>query len=315
MVSGTRPARKKKGQKMAGLGGTGILQGDGVSQQILQRSMVMRRLGFVILGLVLLTTAGLKVWGLGASPDPGWWTGWQVRLFIIEWEVVLGLWLMSGVRPVVGWLAAVVTFAGFAGLSGFLGLRGVLSCGCFGATQASPWWAFAVDVVALALLLQWRPEWKGFGGRVRTELGGTRPLAVAAGAVAVVGVVAFTHLTEASDELVARVRGDTLTIRPTVIDVGVGSPNEVREGTAVLSNWTDRPVRIFGGTTGCNYNILSDCPMTIPARSSAQFRVRYRLAESVGRSTQKAAFWAVSESGGAVSVALVLSGETTAKSK
>jgi hypothetical protein len=60
--------------------------------------MAMKRLVFVILGLVVLSTAGLKAWDLprGASPDAGWWTDQRVRRLIIQWEVVLGVWLVSG---------------------------------------------------------------------------------------------------------------------------------------------------------------------------------------------------------------------------
>jgi hypothetical protein len=277
----------------------------------------MKRFCFVALGLVLLTAAGLKAWSLprGISPSADWWLDPRLQLFVVEWEVVLGLWLVSGYRPVAGWLVAAVTFASFAGLSGFLGLRGVPSCGCFGASQTSPWWSFAVDVVALAVLARWRPQWAGFGGRIRAELNGSLPLAAAAGVVAVVGLVTFTRLSPASDGLVARVRGDVLTVRQPVVDVGAGSPGEIREGTAELSNWSDRPVLVYGATTGCNYNIISDCPVTIPAGGSAQFRVKYKLAEAAGRSTQRAAFWATYESGGPMSVALVLSGDTTAGSE
>jgi hypothetical protein len=62
--------------------------------------------------------------------------------------------------------------------------------------------------------------------------------------------------------------------------------------------------------TGCNYDILVDCPATIPAMNSAKFRVRYRLPETAGRSTQRVAFWAAHESGAALTIPLVLSGET-----
>jgi hypothetical protein len=277
----------------------------------------VRRLLFVTLGLVLLSAAGLKAWDLGngESPGGGWWTDPRVRLLVVEWEIVLGLWLISGYRPVVGWLVAVVTFAGFAGISGFLGLWGVPSCGCFGATKTSPWWSFAVDVVALAALFRWRPDRAGFGGRVRAELGGARPLVAAAGVVAVVGLIAFTRVSDVADRFVARVRGDTLTARQPVVDVGAGSPGEVREGTAEVSNWSDHPVKVFGGTTGCNYDILADCPRTIPAGSTVTFRVKYRLAEAAGRSTQRVSLWAVYETDHAVAIPLVLAGETVVESR
>jgi hypothetical protein len=274
----------------------------------------MRRLCFISLGVLLLSTAGLKGYALTRGGVSGleWWTGPRVQLFVIGWELVLGLWLIANYRPNIRWLGATVTFAVFAGLSGFLGLRGVPSCGCFGAVNTSPWWSFAVDVAALVLLLLWRPNWTGFGQRVRAELAGTLPLAGATAVVAVVGLVAFGHLSEASDGFVARVRGDSLTVREVFVDVGAGSPGEVREGIAELTNWSNRPVRVYGGTTGCNYNILSDCPRMIPAGGSSRFRVKYRLPDEPGRSLQPAAFWAVYESDTPLSIPIVLGAETVA---
>ncbi len=275
----------------------------------------MRRFCFIRLGVCLLTAAGLKGHALsrGGAPGVEWWTDPRLQLFVVGWEIVLGLWLITDYRLTVRWLVATLTFAGFAALSGLLVLRGVPSCGCFGATKTSPWWSFAVDIGALLLLLLWRPDWTGFGRRVRAELAGSLPVAAAAGVVAMVALVAFGHLSEASDGFVARVRGDTLTVRQEVVDVGAGSPGEVREGFAELTNWSDRPVQIYGGTTGCGFNLLSDCPRTISARDSARFRVQYQLPDEPGRYLQPAAFWAVYESGTPMAIPIVLGGETVAE--
>jgi hypothetical protein len=76
----------------------------------------------VVLGLVLLTAAALKLSGMNvtALPRVGWFSTPRVQVAAATWEMVLGLWLLSGVRRPVAWLAAVGTFITFAGVSGYL---------------------------------------------------------------------------------------------------------------------------------------------------------------------------------------------------
>lgn len=120
------------------------------------------RLVHAALGVLLLAAAGLKLYGLNVSPfaQYGWLTALWVQMLAVGWEVVLGLWLLSGACRAGAWVAAVGTFATFAAVSGYLGWIGQASCGCFGVIQASPWHAFAVDVTALALLAVARPDWR-----------------------------------------------------------------------------------------------------------------------------------------------------------
>ncbi len=107
-----------------------------------------------------MTAAGLKLFGMNvtALPRAGWFAMPQVQVATAEWELVLGLWLLSGAALYGAWLAAIGTFLGFAIVSAYFGWIGVAGCGCFGAIKTSPWTAFAVDVVAILALLIWRPR-------------------------------------------------------------------------------------------------------------------------------------------------------------
>jgi hypothetical protein len=121
-----------------------------------QRFTVVR----IALGSLLLAAAGLKLYGLSVSAIPrvGWFSQPWVQLFAVEWEAMLGMWLLSGSYPRSAWLASLGTFAVFAAVSSYLGWIGVASCGCFGVIQASPWWAFGIDVAALTALVVCRPN-------------------------------------------------------------------------------------------------------------------------------------------------------------
>ena len=74
-----------------------------------------------------------------------------------EFELFLGIVLLAGLWPQVTWYAAVLFFGALAGLSLYKGLSGDASCGCFGKVQVSPWYTLALDILAVAALLVWRP--------------------------------------------------------------------------------------------------------------------------------------------------------------
>lgn len=111
------------------------------------------------LGLLLISAAGLKLYGLNVSPfaQYGRLLTPSIQSVAIIWEIILGVWLLTGTNRFFAWLTTTATFAVFAGVSGYLGVIGQASCGCFGMIEASPWAAFAVDAVALLALAACRP--------------------------------------------------------------------------------------------------------------------------------------------------------------
>src|SRR5436190_20938128 len=76
----------------------------------------------MVLGLLLLTAAGLKLYGLNvtALPRVGWFATPQVQVATAEWELVLAIWLlcatyqMAPIYRFSAWIAAVATFLSFA---------------------------------------------------------------------------------------------------------------------------------------------------------------------------------------------------------
>jgi hypothetical protein len=109
-----------------------------------------------LLGLLLFVTAALKAIGpqfvslpLVAWASPAW-----VWLALLQYELFLGLWLLSGQHRPGAWLVAVGTFGLFALANAWAGWVGHASCGCLGSVPLSPWWAFAFDAGVLALLFR-----------------------------------------------------------------------------------------------------------------------------------------------------------------
>jgi hypothetical protein len=79
-------------------------------------------------------------------------------LVLVEAELLVGIWLMSGVARGACRFAAISIFSAFALASLILIVFGAESCGCFGKVAVSPWFALVIDVVALAGILLWQPQ-------------------------------------------------------------------------------------------------------------------------------------------------------------
>jgi hypothetical protein len=244
------------------------------------------------LGGLLLVAAALKLYGLSFSaiPPVGWLASPSVQMLAVLWELVLGLWLVSGYLRTPAWLFTLLTFTVFAVVSGYLGLQGVASCGCFGVIAASPWYAFGLDVLAIAALLLFRPTWNALELRAFAKPASR----VALGAVVVFGGLALAAygLFGSIDTALARLRGDDMGA-PSFVDLGEGNLNERLEAQAAITNYSDRPIRLIGGTSDCSCITTSDMPLTIPPGATVPVSVVLRIpgSSTVGQLTRTAELW------------------------
>jgi hypothetical protein len=247
-------------------------------------------------GLLLLAAAGLKAYGLSADPVArmGIFSVPEFQLAVIQFEVFLGLWLLWGIQPLGSWAVALVTFAGFAGVSLYQVSVGQSSCGCFGRLAVSPWYALGLDVIVLAGLVVGRPDLAPLrDGGARKVARVVWPAACGlAGVVAISGVLfGLAHFGFGSvPAAVAFFRGERVSVEPRLLDVGEGAVGEARDVSVTLTNWTDRPIQLFGGTADCSCSVLHDLPLTIPAKESRTVRVHMRLSGPPGVFTRKATF-------------------------
>lgn len=72
---------------------------------------------------------------------------------VVQFELLLGFWLASGLWIRAAWCVGLATFSLFAVVAAEKGLMGERSCGCFGRVPTSPWLAFSIDVAVAALAL------------------------------------------------------------------------------------------------------------------------------------------------------------------
>jgi hypothetical protein len=122
---------------------------------VLGRDRCLRfRVVSVLLGLLLLTAVVLKTHQLATEPVLG--TGLlESRWFLalaIQYELLLGFWLMSGLSTRGAWYAALATFAAFAMVAAWKVVAGDASCGCLGRVETAPWLALSIDISAIVAL-------------------------------------------------------------------------------------------------------------------------------------------------------------------
>ncbi len=248
------------------------------------------------LGLLLITAAGLKLYGLGVSavPQVGWFAQSWVQLATAGWELGLGAWLLSGVAVRWSWLTALLTFAVFSAVSAYLGWIGVASCGCFGTIQASPWWAFGVDVAALAALVVSYPDSRAVGGAPNDAEWSHGFAGVLVGACLIFAVLSgiTTWVYGSPTVALARLRGEPYHV-PGYVDFGTARTGTSIEREIPIANLTDRPMRLVGGTSDCSCMTLSHFPVTIGPGETAVVPVRLKVPGSAaGAFTRWVEVWA-----------------------
>jgi hypothetical protein len=223
----------------------------------------------------------------------GAFTSAWFQVMLIQTEILLGLLLLSGRAPIGAWLVAFVLFTCFAVFTFYQGWVGYSSCGCF-SRPLSPWIAFGIDVGVLAALGIGRPDLAILRHNPRRVL--ERPLIAAAGWFGG-GAIVFSGLVGAAswhfgslDAAAAHIRGEPVAVVPHSVDIGDGTLGESRKVQVRVTNYTDRPLRIVGGTSDCSCVTTIDLPIMIPAGESRAVVVAIRLSASPGIFTRTALF-------------------------
>jgi len=248
------------------------------------------------LGTLLLLAAVLKLRGLTADPVArmGIFSTPEFQVAIIEYEVFLAVWLLWGKAALGSWLGALATFTAFAGVSFYQGWVGQSSCGCFGRLSVSPWYAFGLDVVILTALLLGRPDLQPLRDNPLLSLrAALLPAAGGLAGIVLIGAVllGLAHFSFGSvPAAIAHFRGERVSIEPRLLDVGTGIRGESRAVSVTLTNWTEEPIQLFGGTADCSCTVLHDLPVTLPAKESRTVSVQVSLSGPPGIFTRKAAF-------------------------
>jgi hypothetical protein len=219
------------------------------------------------LGGLLILAAGLKLYGMAVEPvgRAGIFSEPWVQTLIIEWEIALGVWLLSRANRGLAWLVATATFLAFAGFSLWQGWIGQTSCGCFGVIRVDPWAALTIDVFALSLLaLSFKPTFSTeTPQQVRKAL---RPVAIGAcgilvllAAFAAIGTLVFGSPAAA----LVHLRGQVITVDPKMVRLPDGNLGESSTVAVQVRNWSDHRIRILGSRFDCTCEVIGKLPALV----------------------------------------------------
>lgn len=259
-----------------------------ISKVKIGTSQGLSRLIGSIVGILLLSTAGMKLYDLlyGQASALLWLPSPRWILAAVELETIIGLWLLSGWRAPWAWRISLILFAGLAAISAYLGMTGQSSCGCFGRVEVNPWWMFAVDLLTFAALFLFRP--------LHSITSSTWPwlrqfLLSIAGAILLLGVAGLAILAVGAspNRVLAQLRGDTLLVDPYVYDAGKGKIGESRTVTIQLINEGTQPVRVEGGSSSCSCVTTKNLPITIAPGESQPLEIQIKFTGSSGRFQQR----------------------------
>lgn len=89
----------------------------------------------------------------------GFWESYEFFLIQIPLEFALGAWMACGLFRKAAWIAGVLAYFGFIGITLGKALLGFESCGCFGQIHVNPWLTLlAIDIPFFLLLAIFRPK-------------------------------------------------------------------------------------------------------------------------------------------------------------
>jgi hypothetical protein len=188
-------------------------------------------------------------------------------------ELALGLWLLLGRARRTAWVVAVLLFGNFAILNTLAIWNGQSDCGCFGAVKVNPWITLGLNSVVLGLLLWKRPA---------SEHGMFLPILAGLIIAVFLGAGALVAHGDTGTKLLARWKGDFLLLQPAVLDFGEGTVGQKVTKQVVISNLTDQPIRLIGGTNGCSCTATEGLPVDVPANGQVTLDIHLTFKGTVG---------------------------------
>jgi len=241
----------------------------------------------VVLGAILLAAAALKAHQLATEPviAPGLLNSRWFLISVVEFELLFGLWLLSGLYARPTWYAATGCFVLLAGVSVYKALSGDETCGCFGNVKTHPWWATALDAALVLALLRWRPS-----GRHACSALATAPASASrfARVLVLVGVLVGTGLWIARARAVFDDNSSPLWVDAEALDFGEVWAEPSFRWSLPIQNRTPKDVEIQAFESSCNCSSIDPKSTVVPAGDtiavSVELDLRPKKPEAAGLS-------------------------------
>lgn len=207
--------------------------------------------------MLLLTAALLKAWPMATGQAIDTQVASLGKLILIQGEILLALWLISGINAAWAFRAAMVFFAGAA----LVNLRsiwlGEVSCGCFGIVEVPPRLTLSLNVVLLTLLALTRPLAELNSNRSsthRVRLGGR-----------LASICLSVVVLSAAGTFARDYRRTAMFEAPIELDLGTLEPGQKKTIALSLRNKKNKAITIVGAKSSCTCALVEGLPKRIEA--------------------------------------------------
>jgi hypothetical protein len=202
-----------------------------------RRVLQVPRLAAMAIGIILVAASLLKAnqWITDPMAESDLPPVLVVRLAAFFFELGLGFWLISGLRPRTAWTVATVTFTTFLAFTIRDALEGKTSCACLGNLPTRPWAMAAFDMTAIVCLVGLFPK----------ELPICRPVSHCV-------VILFFLICIPTTVLMLRVELTHLVVSPSHLDIGTTMAGGTSEAGFVLLNDGSHQIDIATIETSCH---------------------------------------------------------------
>jgi hypothetical protein len=240
-----------------------------------------------VFSVFLLVTAFLKFRDFG-SPSALFDIAPSLEFGLIQLEVLIALWLLSGWKTIAAWFCTLCLFATFAGASLALVVQKKATCGCFGSVDFNPAWVFVIDIVAIStLLLVGRiennrvvdpsPDWIGFRLKQRI-LSLTMGISLIAITIGFAGIYFNTHVGSwYARNLPIALTGQVLVTEPSVVAASPGVEGNWQTLSFSVVNRGKESVRLIGAEQNCKCRAIKSLPIVVPAAGQVDIEVDVKL--------------------------------------
>jgi hypothetical protein len=235
-----------------------------------------------LVGVVLLGTAWLKFDALDTLPtiaDPVL-SSPRLVIGIIEIEVLLALFLLSGYAPRAASASVLTFFTGAAAINVYSIATHQKGCLCFGRLGGTPQLSLAVDILLFAVLLTWRPRrLHADNSPIRARWPGHAVGAALCASALAAGVALVVNPPQSFLEL----RGDDLVIEPEIIFAGDGYSGTEKAISFRVTNIGTAPIHLLGLAAPGECLTTEQLPMTLSAGQSCDIAAQFQYVGPPGR--------------------------------
>ncbi len=257
------------------------------THEFLQSKMIAWRLIRSVFSVFLLVAAFLKLRDFG-TPNALFDIAPSLEFGLIQLEVVIALWLLSGWKTAAAWFCTLCLFATFAGASLAMVVQKKATCGCFGSVEFYPAWVFVIDIIAISFLFPIgrqenhrvadpSPDLLGF--RLKKRIGSLMMgIPLIATTMGFAGIYFHTEIGSwYARNLPIALTGQVLVTEPSVVAASPGADGDWQTLNFAVLNRGKESIRLIGAEQNCKCRAIKSLPIVVPAGGQVDIDVDVKL--------------------------------------